>query len=109
MRHFDFSQAHRTLVAAGNRHHLVAGDQLFDGGPAFFRDALVVFIDDLQGTAQYAALVVVDLGDDFDAVLDLGALNDRAGRRLGDPDAHAHGVAAPPGASADATEEERRG
>src|SRR5690606_9804937 len=92
MGHFDFRQAHRALVTAGDRHDLVAGDQFLGGGAAFFRDALVVFVDDLERPAQHAALVVDDLGDDLDTVLDLGALHDRPGRRLGNADADHDGV-----------------
>ncbi|MCY1534247.1 hypothetical protein D9M68_696100 [compost metagenome] len=92
VRHFDLGQADRTLVAAGDGDDLVARDQLLGRGAALFRDALVVFVDDLQRAAQHAAFVVDHLGDDFHAILHLGALHHGAGRGLGNAHADDDGV-----------------
>ncbi len=87
MRHLDCRQHRRTLVLADDGDDLVAGDQLFDRGARLLGDSLGVLKNEFDRPAQHAARVVDDLGCDLDPVLDLGALRDRTGRRLGDGDA----------------------
>ncbi len=87
MRDLDPGQGDRALVLADDRHDLIVGDQLLDGGAALLRYALMVLDHELERTAQHAAGVVDDLGCDFQPVLDLGCLAHRAWRREAQRDA----------------------
>ncbi|MNV43279.1 hypothetical protein D3C71_1349890 [compost metagenome] len=82
-------------------HDLVARNQLLGGGPAFFGDALIVLVHDLQRPAQHAALVVDHLRDNLHAILDLGALHHRSGRRLSDAHADQDGIGRQRGSAGD--------
>jgi hypothetical protein len=75
-------------VPAGDRNHLVARDQLLGRGPAFFRNALVVLVDELDLAPEHSPLLVDHVFDNFDAVLHLRALHHGPGRRLGNADAN---------------------
>src|ERR1700716_1249753 len=84
LRDFHARKSSRTLMLTGNRHDLVARNQLLDRGSSLFRQALRVFNDEFNRASVHATAVVDDLGDDLKAILDLCALHNGSWRRLGD-------------------------
>ena len=87
VRDLDGGERRGALMLADDGDDVVARDQLLDRGAGFLRKSLRVFENELDLWPVHAAGVIDDLGGDFDAVLHLRALRDRAGGRLRDRDA----------------------
>src|SRR5690606_22070505 len=84
--HFDLGQHHRALVPAGQGHHVVGGDELFRAGAAPLGQTRRVFVQQLEGPAQHAAVGVDVVLHDLEAAGDLSALDDGTWRGLADQD-----------------------